>query len=99
VDKSCSQRQPRSLQRQQLHQRRGIDLVADRRIAGDNRPFRHRDRQPPRGDGLRCGGPLLAAQPVPRCKRSGAEFAFGWGRGGIRHAIRPETSAAYLNFL
>ena len=65
------------------HQGRGIDLAADRRVAGDDHAGRDRERQAALGHGLRRGRALLVAQRIALRQRGGAEVGLGQG---CRHA-------------
>ena len=58
------------------HQRHGIDLAADRRIAGDDRARRDLERQPALGDRLRRGGALLVAQRIAPASAAARSSAF-----------------------
>ena len=65
------QRQLRALRGEFSHQGNGIDLAADRRVAGDDCAWRDFKRQSAPRDGPRRGSAVLAAQRVARRERCG----------------------------
>ena len=72
------QREPRALPGELFHQRRRIDLVADRRIAGDDHAGGDLDRQSAFGQRLRRRLALLVAERVALRQRGRAQFALRW---------------------
>ena len=87
------QRQPRTACCKLSHQWHGIDLAADRRIAGEDAPSRDRKRQAALGKRFRRRRALRRTQRIACREGRGAEVGFDWR---CRQGCHPASHSAVV---